>query len=241
MLENGYIKLYRSLTSWEWYDEPNTLRVFLHLLLTVNYENRKHKGKVIKKGSRLVTSDDLEKELNLTTQNIRTALKNLQKSENLTVLKCGRSRIIAINNYDKFQQLTGSQQNANNILTGSQQRANSKGRKIKKDKESKRKDIYVEIISYLNEKAGTNYKPTVKTTQEHINARLSEGFTLEDFKKVIDNKVFDWASDEKMRQYIRPQTLFCTKFEGYLNQGGKENANTTTGENDPWSRIGTTV
>lgn len=76
--------------------------------------------------------------------------------------------------------------------------------------------IYSAITDYLNEKAGTNYRTGSRTTQMLIHARMAEGFTLEDFKKVIDNKVADWRGTE-WEKFLRPQTLFGTKFESYLN------------------------
>jgi len=76
---------------------------------------------------------------------------------------------------------------------------------------------YNEIIDYLNQKAGTNFKSTTKKTQELIRARINEKFTLDDFKTVIDKKVAEWK-DTEMAKYLRPETLFGTKFEGYLNQ-----------------------
>lgn len=79
------------------------------------------------------------------------------------------------------------------------------------------KNIYVEIVDYLNEKTGTHYRAGSKTTRAHINARLGEGFTVDDFKKVIDRKCSEWLGNPKMAQYLRPETLFGTKFEGYLN------------------------
>lgn len=81
---------------------------------------------------------------------------------------------------------------------------------------------YKIIVAYLNEKAKTNYKAKSKATQGHINARLAEGFTVDDFKTVIDKKCADWLKDEKMREYLRPSTLFGTKFEQYLNAPAKE-------------------
>lgn len=75
----------------------------------------------------------------------------------------------------------------------------------------------VEIIDYLNEKTNSNYKTTTKATEQKINARLREGFTLEDFKKVIDKKTDEWMGTQ-LEQYLRPDTLFGTKFESYLNQ-----------------------
>ncbi|NYB73881.1 conserved phage C-terminal domain-containing protein [Sedimentibacter hydroxybenzoicus DSM 7310] len=83
-------------------------------------------------------------------------------------------------------------------------------------------DACKEIINYLNEKANRNYKHNTKPTTAKIKARLEEGFTLDDFKKVIDIKVCEWLNDAKMQKYLRPETLFGNKFEGYLNQGGEK-------------------
>lgn len=77
---------------------------------------------------------------------------------------------------------------------------------------------YSEIIAYLNKKAGTHYRATSKATQRMIKARWHEGFKLEDFKKVIDIKTAEWLDNEDMCKYLRPETLFGTKFEGYLNE-----------------------
>ena len=81
---------------------------------------------------------------------------------------------------------------------------------------------YKEIVDYLNEKAGTNFRSGTKATQRLIDARVNEGFDVDDFKVVVDNKVSDWLRDEKMVQYLRPQTLFGTKFEAYLNEKPKK-------------------
>jgi phage replication O-like protein O len=80
-----------------------------------------------------------------------------------------------------------------------------------------------EIIEYLNSKIGSKYKYTTKATQGYIRARWNDGFRVEDFKKVIDNKEIDWNHEpekgkQDMRLYLRPETLFGTKFESYLNQ-----------------------
>ncbi len=75
-----------------------------------------------------------------------------------------------------------------------------------------------EIIDILNEKTNTKYKYTTKTTQRLINARLNEKFTLNDFKTVIEKKVAEWKDDPIMCKYLRPETLFGTKFESYLNE-----------------------
>ena len=79
-------------------------------------------------------------------------------------------------------------------------------------------DEIKEIVSYLNERTGSKYRPSTKETKSHINARLNEGFTVEDCKTVIDIKTDEWLGDKKMQKFLRPQTLFGTKFESYLNQ-----------------------
>lgn len=75
-----------------------------------------------------------------------------------------------------------------------------------------------EVVDYLNQKAKSNFKATTKATQTKIRARLAEGFNVDDFKKVIDIKTAEWLDDANMSQYLRPETLFGTKFESYLNQ-----------------------
>lgn len=80
------------------------------------------------------------------------------------------------------------------------------------------KETVSRILDYLNQATGRNYKASSKATQKHINARFSEGYTEEDFKKVIDNKVSEWLHNPKMQAYLRPDTLFGTKFDSYLNQ-----------------------
>ncbi|NJI13711.1 alpha/beta hydrolase [Staphylococcus agnetis] len=76
---------------------------------------------------------------------------------------------------------------------------------------------YRNVIDYLNQQTGKHYKSTTKKNQTVIRARSDEGFNLDDFKKVIDNKVAEWKGTD-MEKYLRPETLFGTKFEGYLNQ-----------------------
>ena len=77
---------------------------------------------------------------------------------------------------------------------------------------------YKEIIEYLNTKTGKNYRDNVQKNKSLIKARWSEGYRLDDFKQVIDNTVTDW-SGTKYAKYLRPETLFGTKFDSYLNQG----------------------
>lgn len=95
-----------------------------------------------------------------------------------------------------------------------------------------------EIVAYLNEKTGSNYRPGTEATKQLIRARLKEGNTVDDFKKVIDIKTAEWLGTEQ-EKYLRPITLFSpSKFESYLNQ--KKKGKTDEG-GDKWSRVATTL
>lgn len=78
-------------------------------------------------------------------------------------------------------------------------------------------DIKV-IVEYLNDKIGAHYKQNGKKMKELIHARMNEGYTVEDFKTVIDKKFKSWGNDPKMSLYLRPSTLFGTRFGEYLNE-----------------------
>lgn len=83
------------------------------------------------------------------------------------------------------------------------------------------KEYIVEIVNYLNDVCGSSYRLTSKKTQTLIKTRLVEGFTVDNFKTVIDTKAKEWLRT-KQAKYLRPETLFGTKFEGYLQQGKVE-------------------
>ncbi|MEH7085419.1 conserved phage C-terminal domain-containing protein [Neobacillus drentensis] len=87
---------------------------------------------------------------------------------------------------------------------------------------------FAEIIQYLNEKTAKNFRPGSMKTRDLIQARFGEGFALEDFKRVIDLKSEEWLSDPNWNKFLRPETLFGTKFESYLNQ--QEGKKTVTEE-----------
>lgn len=96
----------------------------------------------------------------------------------------------------------------------------------KKDIVAQTEYPYKAVIDYLNKKTGREFKDKSKDSRNHIKARCDEGYTLEDFKKVIDNKVSEWGMEPRngekdMRPFLRPCTLFGSSrnFENYLNQG----------------------
>jgi len=99
---------------------------------------------------------------------------------------------------------------------------------------SKDKDYIVELIKYLNEKAGRSFSDKTAATRKHLRARLAEGYTPEQIKAVIDDRVMRWGADTHMAEYLRPNTLFAGKFESYLQaaQSSPRHANSDDALND---------
>ena len=171
-----------------------------------------------------------DKRLNLTTQKVRTILKKFEKEgyiQFLTSGSKGKESTLKIVLKDKLfnQQLSNNYStNKSEQLQGfegiEQQQSNNNLTTLSKKKE-KNNNIYSLVIDYLNRKANTNYRSSTKNTQSFINARVSEGFTVEDFKKVIDSKSKEWLNTD-FEKYLRPATLFGTKFENYLNEANKK-------------------
>ena len=106
-----------------------------------------------------------------------------------------------------------------------EQEAKVQDEKPKEDKPEEQQQAVeiAEVISYLNKKAGTNYRATTSSTVRHVSARLKEGYSIDDFKKVIDSKCRQWLKDDTMKKYLRPETLFGQKFESYLQDANSRN------------------
>ncbi|SFI35463.1 MULTISPECIES: conserved phage C-terminal domain-containing protein [unclassified Bacillus (in: firmicutes)] len=114
--------------------------------------------------------------------------------------------------------------------------------KEKEEKEKKEeKEYIVEIVNYLNDTCGSSYRSSTKKTQSFIKTRLNEKFTIDDFKKVIDVKHAEWTGTSQAK-YLRPETLFGTKFEGYLQQWELWKNGKTRGRNErPYEESGSYV
>ncbi|MCP4975736.1 MAG: hypothetical protein GY931_06200 [Maribacter sp.] len=99
----GYIKLHRKLVNWEWYDNPNTLRLFIHLLLKANHKYKKWQGISIERGSFITGYDKLASELNLSKQQIRTSIRKLKSTGEITHQPTPHYSVVTIVNYDSYQ------------------------------------------------------------------------------------------------------------------------------------------
>jgi len=116
-MDKGFITLHRKLTEWEWYSNINTFRLFIHLLLIVNWEDKKWQSKIIKRGSIITSIAHLAKSSNLSPQKVRTSLDNLILTGEIEKYTTNKYTLLTVVKYDVYQ-------NKDNVVTNKQQTNN---------------------------------------------------------------------------------------------------------------------
>lgn len=128
---SGWIKIHRKLLEWEWYDDTNTFRLFMHLLLKANHKDKNYRGELLKAGTVLTGRELLAKETGLSVRQVRTALTKLESTNELTSKKTSKGTKIQIVNYTKYQLTTN--ETTNERPTNDQQTTTNKN--VKNNKE----------------------------------------------------------------------------------------------------------
>lgn len=138
-MNGNYIKFYRSFLEWEWWHDPNTCRVFIYILLRANWTDKVWKGVTIKRGSFISSVKKIAEETDLSVDKIRTALKHLKDTEEITTVGAAKYTVFTVVNYEKYQNDTeqnpevNTEQCAEQIPNKSRQHKNIKNNKnIKK-------------------------------------------------------------------------------------------------------------
>ena len=101
--EQGFIKIYRSMFSWDWWDDINTFRLFVTMLMMANWEPKKWHGRSIPRGSFFTSLSSLSKRSGLTVKQVRTSLNKLIETSEVTSERANNGRFITITNYDFYQ------------------------------------------------------------------------------------------------------------------------------------------
>lgn len=139
----GYVLMHRDILDWEWYQSPNVSRLYFHLILKVNFKDKKWQGQLIKRGQLITSLSHLGNDLMLSDQAIRTALNKLAEGGYIKVEATNRFTLVTLVNYDKFQsaktdankpnntQRTNEQQTNNNQITTTKE--SNKGNKVNKE------------------------------------------------------------------------------------------------------------
>lgn len=197
-----YMKISRKILEWEWYKDVNTKVVFFHILLKANWKNGRFQGMEIPRGSFATSYQSLAEETGLTVMNVRTAIKHLKLTQEITVSQHSKFSVITVKNYDAYQtvnkvannQLTGNQQATNRQLTtieeGKKERKEEYNKSPKGDYESRTPEssIYATIRELYNSVCGS-YPRLVKMSdarKKAISARLKTGYTLDDFQTLFE-------------------------------------------------------
>jgi hypothetical protein len=128
---SGWIKLHRKILDWEWYSDPNTFRVFLHLMLKANHKEKRFKGIELIKGSVVTSRDILAMETGLSVRQVRTALDKLKSTNEVAIKTSSKGTIIQLVNYDKYQLETS--ESTNERPTSDQQTTTNKNEKKEKN------------------------------------------------------------------------------------------------------------
>ncbi len=235
-MNQGWIKLHRKLLDWEWYQDPKMVHLFIHLLLLANHEQGNWQGVEVKRGQLLTGLAALSTATGLTSQNLRTCLKKLEKTGELTSKSTNRFRIITLCNYNDYQlledktnkpankQLTSNQQAANKPANSKQEVKNVKNVKNGKNKETI--NIYTtsfeKFWSVYPRKAGkgkafgswNNINPDEQLLEKILTA-VKEQKTSTDWKK--DKGKFiphptTWLNQERWLDELEHQETIAEQF-----------------------------
>ena len=157
----GFIKIYRNLTKWGWYDDANTMRVFLDILLHANYQDGEYHGYPVKAGECVIGRKALAQRLGISERSVRTALEHLKSSGEVTIKTTNRFSIVTVANWEKYQvegdatDQQNVQQLTNNRPTTDQQLTTSKKERKKERKNNNRgftPPTLEEVRSYCSER-----------------------------------------------------------------------------------------
>lgn len=198
----GYIKIYRNIRNWEWYCKPNTMRVFIHLLITVNYKDEQVGDRLIERGQGLYTTKELAEELGLSEKMVRSSLVHLKRAETVAITRLSKKQLITVLNYDWYQgeraikrAIKGQSQQEKEIEKRKKKRKEAKENKERKiDKEIRtieegeetRTRVYAEEqIKTLFNSACSPLPRLVFLTKARKNgiATLLDNFSMEDVKQ----------------------------------------------------------
>ncbi|MBC3887258.1 hypothetical protein GH810_02905 [Acetobacterium paludosum] len=239
MAKQGWISLHRSIQdNWIWKDEPFDKRsAWIDILLMANFKENKfllgNELVLVEAGSFITSEKKLMEKWKWSNTKVRNFLSVLEKDGMIIKKTDSKKSTLTVVNYKCYQDLEKCKrsaqevdekcaESAKEVREHTNNKENNENHVNNANNENKKQTVISsesqEIIEYLNQTLGTNYKSTTKATQDVIKARLKEKYTVDDFKQVIDIKYAEWSGDPKTSVWLRPSTLFGNKFESYLNQ-----------------------
>lgn len=190
----GWIKLHRQLLNWEWYDEPDTFRLFLHCLLKANHKDSNYRGQIVKAGSFLTSRELLSNETGLSIQKVRTSLERLELTKEVTTKKSKKGTVLQIVKYSSYQgdnqqDNQQSNQSSNQIATNKQPTVNQNLTTNNNDKNEK------------NEKNNKIEASQIKSLKEKFLSEVEQKNIISKAKAEVENRGGKWVCDYNFNPY----------------------------------------
>ena len=214
----GWVKIHRKLLEWEWYKDNNVKIVFLHLLLVANHTEQKWKGKTILRGQKVTSVEHLAEETNLTVMQVRTALKKLKATNEITIKTTNKHTLVTIEKYNNYQ-ITSNENNnqdneqSNNEITNKQQTNNKQITTNKNDKNIKNdkngittiiSDGRVDGFKKTDDSCINGLQEVIDFYNNNIGAITPFGLeTLEDYTKEMGKELVIYAMQISVEANVR--------------------------------------
>ena len=208
-LKRGYIRLFRCIDEWEWYTDITVKVLYMHILIKANHSEKIWRGVTIQRGSFITSLENLSSESGLTKQQVRTALKKLESTQEITRSKGGSYTLITVKNWNLYQdsntitnkQITQNQHRDNTEVTTTNNVNNDNNinnNKKENDKKLIKDPNYSpEIVSFLNTFKRVCKKPVALSPDERIKLMgilndliINQNFTLNEITNTVCKKNF---------------------------------------------------
>lgn len=219
----GHIKLDRKILEWEWYSDPNTCRLFIHLLLKANWKDGRFQGIEIPRGSFVTSYATLANESGMSVRNVRTALEHLKTTGEVTVNRHSKFSVITIKNYCAYQ---STDTISDNQVTVDRQSTDSQPTTIEEKKEVKKgRSNNINNPSFERIWKAYPRKKEKAAAYKAFKARLSDGFSEDELEKAVKYYAEECKKNKTEEKYIKHGATFfgpSTPFLDYLKDQQKE-------------------
>ena len=240
----GWISLYKKFVNWEWYQDTNVKSVFIHLLLLASYEDKKWQGRVVKRGQVIISSGNLASDLKLTRQQVRTALKKLQSTDEISVESTNKYLVITIEKYSDYQSAlqNNNHQTTNKITIEATNKITEESVEAKDIQEMSRNKVTNKTTNKIttSNKLNTKLNYTklnllflylINKENQFENISLADKQNIQTILKRLDLYIENYSCipDEKLTelkiQYWTIAQLYCSPYRIYIDNLNIKNFN----------------
>lgn len=225
-MDSTFIKLSRKIQSWRWYQDANTMRVFIHILLNANVYDHDFENITVKRGQWVTSVNKISEQLNISTRSIRTALNHLKSTNEVAIKTTPKYSIITVKNYNQYQKVTKC--STINRQTDDKQVTNDR-QQYKKGKERKRREER-DIPSF------SEVKQFVHTENLNVDAKKFFDYYEERKWQIADKPIDDWKSLLKTWSKNEHKTYASGAYDGVPTISREEflRLKKEAEENDEW-------